>query len=123
MESLKILRESNQKTQAELAELLGISPQGYAFYESGKRKITADKLLILSDYYNVPIDVILAGAQKTTDYLSNACGNPKIESLRKLAIAHKLTEKEYEFLNSLLKLPQHKRLEMLALLEEAFGKS
>ena len=46
---IKELRKEAKLTQAQMAEYLGISQQGYALYESGKRKIDFETLLKNND--------------------------------------------------------------------------
>lgn len=58
-ERLKELRVKNKKTQSDLADLLGISRQGYSKYENGKSVPDANMLNTLSDYYEVSADYIL----------------------------------------------------------------
>ena len=56
---LKGLREDHDKSQREIAELLGTEQSYYAKYENGKRPLPLDRLKILSEYYNVSADYIL----------------------------------------------------------------
>ena len=55
---LKDLREDADKSQEEIAELLGTSQQYYGKYENGQRPITFERVIILAKYYNVSIDYI-----------------------------------------------------------------
>ena len=59
MQRLRDLREDFDKTQAEIAKLLGTSQQYYGKYESGERPLPIDRLYILCDYYKVSADYIL----------------------------------------------------------------
>ena len=56
---LKGLREDHDKSQREIAELLGTEQSYYAKYENGKRPLPIDRLKILCEYYNVSADYIL----------------------------------------------------------------
>lgn len=56
---IKELRKEAKLTQAQMAEYLGISQQGYALYESGKRKIDFETLLKLGEYFDVSVDYLL----------------------------------------------------------------
>lgn len=56
---LRGLREDADKTQAEIAKLLGTSQQYYGKYESGERPLPIDRLYILCEYYGVSADYIL----------------------------------------------------------------
>ena len=53
---LKDLREDADKSQAEIAKIIGTSQSYYAQYENGKRAITFDRMVILAKYYNVSLD-------------------------------------------------------------------
>jgi len=55
---LRELREANEKTQEEIAELLNITQKQYDSYESGKREIQMHKMIILSNYYGISLDYI-----------------------------------------------------------------
>ena len=55
---LKDLREDNDKTQKEIAEIIQTSQSYYAQYENGHRPIPIDRLIILADYYGVSLDYI-----------------------------------------------------------------
>ena len=56
---LKGLREDHDKSQREIAELLGTEQSYYAKYENGKRPLPIDRLKLLCEYYNVSADYIL----------------------------------------------------------------
>ena len=53
---LKDLREDADKSQAEIAKIIGTSQSYYAQYENGTRAITFDRMVILAKYYNVSLD-------------------------------------------------------------------
>lgn len=55
---LKDLREDNDKTQEEIATLLGISRQHYSLYERGLRELPMHHFVTLAKYYNVSLDYI-----------------------------------------------------------------
>lgn len=55
---LRELRKETDKPQEELAEVLGISRQHYALYESGKREIPLHHFITLADFYGVSLDYI-----------------------------------------------------------------
>lgn len=55
---LKDIREDNEKTQKEIAELIGTSQSYYAQYENGKRAIPFDRVILLAEYYNVSLDYL-----------------------------------------------------------------
>lgn len=56
---LRGLREDSDKSQAEIAKLLGTSQQYYGKYESGERPLPIERLYILCNYYGVSADYIL----------------------------------------------------------------
>ena len=56
---IRDLREDNDLDQEEIAKLLHITKQGYSLYETGKRKLPIEYLIILADYYKVSADYIL----------------------------------------------------------------
>lgn len=64
MNNIKRLRKKNFKTQQQMADLLGITQQGYACYENGTRIPPADMIIKLARYFNVSTDFIL-GCENT----------------------------------------------------------
>ena len=56
---IRDMREDNDKKQAELACILGITTQQYQLYESGKREIPVHHLIKLARFYNVSTDYLL----------------------------------------------------------------
>ncbi len=56
---LKYLRKSNNKTQQDIADILGITRPAYTAYEQGKRNPDYEILEKIADYYNVSIDYLL----------------------------------------------------------------
>ena len=61
---LKDVREDFDKSQEEIAEILGTSQSYYAQYENGKRAIPFERVVVLAKYYNVSLDY-LAGLVET----------------------------------------------------------
>lgn len=55
---LRDLREDADKSQEEIAKLIGTSQSYYAQYENGKRAIPFERVVILAKYYNVSLDYI-----------------------------------------------------------------
>ncbi len=53
---LKDIREDLDKSQDEIAKVIGTSQSYYAQYESGKRAIPFERMVILAKYYNVSLD-------------------------------------------------------------------
>ncbi len=56
---IRDLREDNDLSQFQVAELLGIQQTVYSRYERGFQNIPLEHLLFLADYYNVSTDYIL----------------------------------------------------------------
>ena len=59
MNRLKLLREEKNMTQAEIAQIIGVTSQAYGLYENGKRDISTENLKALSNFYGVTTDYIL----------------------------------------------------------------
>lgn len=55
---LRDLREDYDKSQAEIAEVIGTSQSYYAQYENGKRSLPIERAIILAKYYNVSLDYL-----------------------------------------------------------------
>ena len=53
---LRDLREDADKSQEEIARVIGTSQSYYAQYENGKRAIPFERMVILARYYNVSLD-------------------------------------------------------------------
>lgn len=66
---LKDLREDADKSQTQIADVLGMKYQQYAHYENGEREIPLHHLITLARYYNVSLDY-LAGLIDTPRKLS-----------------------------------------------------
>lgn len=58
------MREDNDLTQKQLAEILHCSQQVYSNYELGQRDIPTAVLIALAKYYNVTTDYILGLCDK-----------------------------------------------------------
>ncbi|MBQ9553267.1 MAG: helix-turn-helix transcriptional regulator [Clostridia bacterium] len=56
---MRDLREDHDKTQQEIAALLGTSQTMYARYERGANELPVHHLILLCDYYNVSADYFL----------------------------------------------------------------
>ena len=57
-ERIRALREDNDITQTQIANLLNVGQKTYSDYELGKSRIPIDSILILAKFYNVSIDYI-----------------------------------------------------------------
>ena len=59
IERLRALREDNDLSQQQIAQILGISQTMYARYERGANEFPLRHLVVLCDFYNVPSDYFL----------------------------------------------------------------
>ena len=55
---IRDMREDNDKTQAQVAEILGIKQQQYSRYENGTDEIPLHYIITLARYYNVSLDYL-----------------------------------------------------------------
>ena len=62
---IRDLREDHDKTQTEIAEMLGTSQTMYARYERGASELPIRHLIKLADYYDVSTDYILCRSDQT----------------------------------------------------------
>jgi len=53
------MREDHDLSQKELADILGIDQRVYSNYETGKRRIPVNLLVLLADYYKTSTDYLL----------------------------------------------------------------
>lgn len=56
---IRELREDNDLTQREVAEMLGMSQTGYSKYETGTNDIPTAVLIKLADFYKTSVDYLL----------------------------------------------------------------
>lgn len=61
---IRDLREDHDKTQQEIADVLGTSQTMYARYERGANELPIHHLVTLCRYYNVSSDYILGLSDK-----------------------------------------------------------
>lgn len=61
---LRDLREDHDKTQQDIADVLGTSQTMYARYERGANELPLRHLLTLADYYGVSADYLLGRSDK-----------------------------------------------------------
>lgn len=65
---LKDLREDNDMTQNQIAEVLEIDQRVYSNYETGKREIPTRFVIKLADFYHTSTDYILGRTNKKPPY-------------------------------------------------------
>lgn len=63
---LKMLRTQHRKTQQDMADVLGISRQGYAKYENNLGEPDNSTLSKLADYFDVSTDYLLGRSDSLT---------------------------------------------------------
>ena len=61
---LRDLREDHDKTQQQIADILGTSQTMYARYERGANELPLRHLLTLAEYYGVSADYLLGRSDK-----------------------------------------------------------
>lgn len=79
---LQLLRKKNGLSQEELAERLGISRQAISKWESGQSTPDLNKLILLSEIYNVTIDSLVKDSNEY-DILQSSFNNNIYDSDRK----------------------------------------
>ncbi len=90
---LKELRALNNKTQGQIAEVLGMTRQAYSRYESSTREPKLETLVKLAEYYNVSPQYFFTGsADKTADSEMDIVELSAIYQAKK--VAHSKQEKE-----------------------------
>lgn len=69
LKRLRDLREDHDKTQQEIADILGTSQTMYARYERGANELPLRHLYKLCQFYNVSADYILGLSDKQKKHL------------------------------------------------------
>lgn len=64
IERIRELREDNDKTQSEIADILCTTQQVYSRYEKGENEIPVRHIITLCKYYNISADFILGLSDK-----------------------------------------------------------
>lgn len=64
VERLKSLRKQAQLTQAQVAEKLNISQQGYGDWERGVKKPTQENLIKIANLFNISLDDLLGNVKE-----------------------------------------------------------
>lgn len=62
------LRNEKNLSQSELAQQIGTTQASVAHWEANRRNIPQDKLLLLSNYFNVSIDYLLGNTKNKQRY-------------------------------------------------------
>ena len=65
---IKLLRVSSNLSQEALGNAVGFSKQAINDLEHGRRSTTADKLIIIADFFDVSIDYLLGRSDDPKRY-------------------------------------------------------
>ena len=65
---IRSLREDNDYSQREIAQLINVGQRTYCDYELGKTRIPVDSLIILAKLYNVSMDYICGVSDKRAPF-------------------------------------------------------
>lgn len=65
---IRDLREDSDRSQTELAKLLGMSRTGYSKYETGENDVPAAILEQLADLYHTSVDYLLGRTDQRKPY-------------------------------------------------------
>jgi len=57
--NIRNIREDNDITQSQMAEVLNVSQNTYSQYETGKIEWSASSLIKVADFFDVSIDFLL----------------------------------------------------------------
>ena len=66
---LVILRKKRTWTQDDVAKKIGIARTTYAMYEQGRREPDANSLSKLAELFDVSIDYLITGTERSTQYV------------------------------------------------------
>jgi len=78
---LRSMRETNNLSQQQLADMLGISRPTLAQMELGNRKVKAEELQRLSEIFDISIEILLSGAPHDTDITITSDQSEKFKQL------------------------------------------
>lgn len=67
-ERIRAIREDNDMTQQQIADILHVGQRTYSDYESGKTRIPIDSLIILAKFYNLSMDYISGASNIKKEY-------------------------------------------------------
>lgn len=65
---LRDIREDSDKTQTEMAELLGCAQQTYSRYENERTQMSYQTLCRLAHYFGTSVDYLLGHTDERTPY-------------------------------------------------------
>lgn len=88
---LKHLRKINNRTQQDIADLIGITIPAYTAYEQGVRNPDYETLIKIADYYKVSTDFLLGRTHESEDeFVLATCYGRKVDILM-----HNLNNSKY----------------------------
>lgn len=67
MNNLKVARKAAKMTQAEVAKVIGITQNGYSYWENGKAKIDHESLTKLANLFGVTTDYLIGISEEVDD--------------------------------------------------------
>ena len=67
-ERIRSLREDNDYSQRQIAELIHVGQRTYCDYELGKTRIPVESLIVLARYYDVDMNYICGITKKKTPF-------------------------------------------------------
>ena len=106
-QSLTAIRLESGKTQAEIAELLGIKAGTYSTYENGTREMPAELIVRCAILYDIPTDLILQTATKYRDIFDTQkqidAYNEQLDELKELISAKELNPDVKEMMQAMTK--------------------
>lgn len=106
-EKLTEIRKSHNLTMKQVAEGIGMKPDSYRNYESGRLQPNLDTICKLADFYNV-----------TTDFLLGRDTTEKTP-MDDLACEFNMTALEQKILDNYLALPKDMRKDFMGFLEKS----
>lgn len=66
MNNLRIARKAKGLTQTEVARAIGLTQNGYSYWENGKAKIDREQILKLAALFEVSVDYLLGNTETPT---------------------------------------------------------
>jgi len=99
MNRFEELRKSRRLSQKQIADMLGITQQGYSNYEKGVREADYETLTKLADYFDTTIDYLLGNSNYPKSLNGNAHPTPE-ELLRQLMEASDFSEESKKIMIS-----------------------
>ncbi|MDD3139391.1 MAG: helix-turn-helix transcriptional regulator [Lachnospiraceae bacterium] len=96
-DTLKILRESKDVTQQDLAKYLSVSRTTITGYETRNREPDYDKLMRLASYFGVSVDYLIGNDSSNSyqKYIEKDVDSTVISQYRKLTLESKISTMEY----------------------------